>query len=89
MKKYGCNKPYVIAGWGPDGYWEVPKTSWGAPYEQTGREKLDCYELKYRKSIESRNCLGSCVFTCTTNRKPLTTGLACSTKKNGKHRFQN
>ena len=62
LKKYGWNKPFVIAEWGPDGYWEVSKTSWGAPYEQTGREKLDCYEQKYRKAIESGNCLGSYVF---------------------------
>ena len=62
LKKYGWNKPFVIAEWGPDGYWEVPKTSWGAPYEQTGREKLECYENKYRKAIENGNCLGSFVF---------------------------
>jgi hypothetical protein len=62
LKKYGWNKPFVIAEWGPDGYWEVKKTKWGAPYEQTGREKLNCYEQKYRKAIESGNCLGSYVF---------------------------
>ncbi len=62
LKKYGWTKPFVIAEWGPDGYWEVPKTSWGAPYEQTGREKLNCYEQKYRKAIENGQCLGSYVF---------------------------
>lgn len=62
LKKYGWNKPYLISEWGPDGYWEVHKTSWGAPYEQTGREKYDCYEQKYRKAIETGNCLGSYVF---------------------------
>jgi hypothetical protein len=62
LKKYGWNKPFVIAEWGPDGYWEVKKTAWGAPYEQTGREKLDCYEQKYRKAIENGQCLGSYVF---------------------------
>jgi len=62
LKKYGWTKPFIIAEWGPDGYWEVPKTAWGAPYEQTGREKLDCYEQKYRKAIENGQCLGSYVF---------------------------
>ena len=62
LKKYGWDKSYVIAEWGPDGYWEVPKTSWGAPYEQTGREKQECYENKYRKAIENASCLGSYVF---------------------------
>jgi hypothetical protein len=62
LKKYGWLKPFLIAEWGPDGYWEVRKTTWGAPYEQTGREKYDCYRQKYRKAIESGNCLGSYVF---------------------------
>lgn len=62
LKKYGWTKPYVIAEWGPDGYWEVKKTAWDAPYEQTGLEKLDCYEQKYRKAINTGNCLGSYVF---------------------------
>jgi len=62
LKKYGWTKPYVISEWGPDGYWEVKKTKWGAPYEQTGREKYDCYQNKYQKAIETGNCLGSYVF---------------------------
>lgn len=62
LKKYGWEKSYLIAEWGPDGYWEVKRTEWGAPYEQTGREKLNCYEQKYRKAIETGNCLGSYVF---------------------------
>lgn len=41
LKKRGWQKPYLIAEWGPDGYWEVKKTKWGAPYEQTGRPFLD------------------------------------------------
>jgi hypothetical protein len=62
LRKYGWEKPFLISEWGPDGYWEVRKTAWGAPYEQTGREKYDCYEKKYRKAIETGNCLGSYVF---------------------------
>lgn len=62
LKKYGWTKPFVIAEWGPDGYWEVKKTAWGAPYEQTGREKLECYKNKYTKAIETGSCLGSYVF---------------------------
>ncbi|HET6557610.1 MAG TPA: glycoside hydrolase family 2 TIM barrel-domain containing protein [Prolixibacteraceae bacterium] len=64
LQKYGWTKPYLISEWGPDGYWEVRKTKWGAPYEQTGREKYDCYEKKYRAAIDNGNgqCLGSYVF---------------------------
>jgi hypothetical protein len=64
LNKYGWMKPYVISEWGPSGYWEVKKTPWGAPYEQTGREKLDCYRDKYLKAIlkNQDQCLGSYVF---------------------------
>jgi hypothetical protein len=64
LLKYGWTKPYVIAEWGPDGYWEVKKTSWRAPYEQTGREKYEAYARKYREAIAIDNgqCLGSYVF---------------------------
>ncbi len=64
LAKYGWTKPYLISEWGPDGYWEVRKTSWGAPYEQTGLEKYLCYEKKYKTAISSQKeqCLGSYVF---------------------------
>ncbi len=64
LKKYGWIKPYVISEWGPDGYWEVKKTKWGAPYEQTGLEKYTCYEQKYKAAISNGKdqCLGSYVF---------------------------
>ena len=40
------------------------KTTWGAPYEQTGLEKYICYEKKYKDAISSQKeqCLGSYVF---------------------------
>lgn len=64
LEKYGWTKPYLISEWGPDGYWEVRKTTWGAPYEQTGLEKYNCYEKKYTDAISSQKnlCLGSYVF---------------------------
>jgi hypothetical protein len=64
LRRYGWIKPYVISEWGPSGYWEVKKTPWGAPYEQTGREKLDCYRDKYLNAIlkNQDQCLGSYVF---------------------------
>ncbi|HBE43032.1 MAG TPA: hypothetical protein DDW27_17875, partial [Bacteroidales bacterium] len=64
LEKYGWDKPYIITEWGPDGYWEVPKTPWRAPYEQTAREKYDCYSKKYIEGISKNRdkCLGSYVF---------------------------
>jgi Glycosyl hydrolases family 2, TIM barrel domain len=64
LKKYGWTKPYVITEWGPDGYWEVRKTPWGAPYEQTGLEKYTSYKQKYLSAMDPKKnqCLGSYVF---------------------------
>ena len=64
LKKYGWVKPYLISEWGPDGYWEVRKTPWGSPYEQTGLEKYLCYEKKYKSAMtpENSQCFGSYVF---------------------------
>ena len=64
LMNWKWNKPYVIAEWGPSGYWEVRKTPWKAPFEQTAAEKLAAYKNKYEKVIESNKgrCLGSFVF---------------------------
>ena len=55
--------PFMVTEWGPDGHWEVPKTSWGAPIEQTSSEKAEMYgkRLKFIESQKPR-CLGSYVF---------------------------
>ncbi len=47
LRKAGWKKPYVIAEWGPTGHWEVPKTEWNAPVEQTSTEKAESYRLRY------------------------------------------
>lgn len=74
LKKYGWTKPFIISEWGPDGYWEVKKTSWKAPYEQTGREKYDCYKKKYEEAIlrAKGQCLGSYVFYWSGNKQETT-----------------
>lgn len=64
IQKYGWNGPYIISEWGPNGHWEVEKTKWGAPIEQTSTEKSASYENRYKKYIESKKakCIGSYVF---------------------------
>lgn len=56
--------PYIVGEWGPRGHWEVPVTSWRAPFEQTSREKSESYLSSYRDVIlaESDRCVGSYVF---------------------------
>lgn len=64
LKSYGWSKPYIVTEFGPFGPWERPKTSWGAPYEQTSTEKASKYLRDYQLSIEGKAgwCLGSYAF---------------------------
>lgn len=64
LLRYGWDGPFMITEWGPTGHWEVAKTKWGAPYEQTSKEKADIYEHRYKSYIlEYRDrCVGSYVF---------------------------
>ncbi len=64
VRAFGWEGPYVITEWGPNGHWEVPKTEWGAPVEQTSAEKAVSYKERYLKGIleDPAQCLGSYVF---------------------------
>jgi hypothetical protein len=60
---FNWNKPYIITEFGPRGYWEVEKTSWGLPIEDTSTEKSLVYRKGYMEAINDKpNCLGSYVF---------------------------
>ena len=64
LANYGWKGPYMITEWGPNGHWEVTKTRWGAPIEQTSAEKAVSYKERYENEIlaASKNCMGSYVF---------------------------
>jgi hypothetical protein len=64
IKRFGWEGPYLIAEWGPNGHWEVAKTEWGAPIEQSSTEKAASYNYRYTEYIakESNYCVGSYVF---------------------------
>ena len=64
LKEGNWTKPYMITEWGATGHWEVAKTEWGAPIEQTSSEKADNYLMRYQKGIEpyGDQCIGSFVF---------------------------
>lgn len=64
IARFGWTGPYMITEWGPNGYWESPKTSWNVSIEQSSTEKRNIYVERYKKYIEpySSHCLGSYVF---------------------------
>lgn len=65
IRKWGWTGPYLISEWGPTGHWEVEKTRWGAPYEQTSEEKAEVYRSRYADHIykyKNEGLLGSYVF---------------------------
>ncbi len=64
IQLYGWDKPYMITEWGPNGHWEVQKTTWGAPIEQSSTEKANSYRQRYLNAIDANKdqCIGSYVF---------------------------
>jgi hypothetical protein len=62
-RKLGGTKPYIVTEFGPVGWWESPKTAWGAAIEPTSTQKARRYASAYRSSIEGQPlCLGSYAF---------------------------
>ena len=64
LRAGGATKPYVLTEFGPLGPWEMPKTEWGAPYEQTSTDKAKFYRQSYEQGITSQPgfALGSYAF---------------------------
>jgi hypothetical protein len=63
LEKQGWRRPYVVTQFGPRAPWQVARTSWKVPLEDTSTEKADFYQRAYLKAVEGvPQCLGSYVF---------------------------
>ena len=64
IRTFGWNGPYMVTEWGPNGHWEVAKTEWDTPLEQTSSEKAVSYRERYNEFIagDKSLCMGSYVF---------------------------
>ncbi|QTN39262.1 hypothetical protein HZ996_08960 [Cryomorphaceae bacterium] len=64
IEESGYTGPLLVTEWGATGYWEVAKTEWGAPIENTSSIKADLYRSRFEKSIagQSEQVMGSFAF---------------------------
>ncbi|MEM8893319.1 MAG: glycoside hydrolase family 2 TIM barrel-domain containing protein, partial [Bacteroidota bacterium] len=64
IEESGYDGPLMVTEWGATGWWEVAKTSWGAPLENNSSVKADLYLSRYQKAIvsQSQQVMGSYAF---------------------------
>jgi hypothetical protein len=64
LAEINWNGPYMVTEWGPTGHWEIAKTTWGVPIEQTSTEKAKSYRERYEGGILGApgRALGSYAF---------------------------
>jgi Glycosyl hydrolases family 2, TIM barrel domain len=63
LEKIGWHRPWMLTEWGPQGFWERPKSASGAPLEQTSTEKAEMMSRGYDDVISKGGaCLGSYAF---------------------------
>jgi len=63
LTKVQWTRPWVVTEYGPQGFWERPRTEWGAPREQTSTEKAAVLRAGYQKAIApGGDCGGGYAF---------------------------
>ena len=61
--RIGWTRPWLVTEWGPQGFWERPRSRSGAPLEQTSNEKAAMMRRGYEDVIAKGGaCLGSYAF---------------------------
>ena len=63
IRREGWTRPYWVTEFGPRGHWQVPRTAWKLPIEDSSTEKAEFYRRAYEHAVQGRPlCLGSYVF---------------------------
>lgn len=64
LLEYGWDGAYAVTEWGPTGHWQITKTAWDVPIEQTSTEKAQSYLERYQAGIlgSPEKALGSYAF---------------------------
>lgn len=64
IRDLGWPGAYAVTEWGPTGHWEITRTEWDVPIEQTSTEKAQAYRERYEAAIlgDPEKGLGSYAF---------------------------
>jgi hypothetical protein len=64
IKETGYDAPYFVTEYGTTGHWEVRKTAWGAPIEQSSSEKAANFQKSHEIAVASQadQVIGAYIF---------------------------
>ncbi len=63
IRREGWTRPYWVTEFGPRGHWQVARTAWKFPIEDSSTEKAEFYRKAYEHAVQDRpQCLGAYVF---------------------------
>ncbi|NVJ60076.1 MAG: hypothetical protein HWE27_06795 [Gammaproteobacteria bacterium] len=64
IKEINYDKPFMVTEWGTIGFWEMPKTKWGAPIELNSSDKALNTLTGYQKKLQKLDSqlIGDYVF---------------------------
>lgn len=64
VQRVGWDGAYTVTEWGPTGHWQIQRTDWDVPIEQTSTEKAAVYRERYEQGVlgDPEKALGSYVF---------------------------